>query len=77
MKTNTSRQSLLVTKCNTSCFDRVSGQGLGDYGTCEITAYSIDRVTFRLQGCLSSTCMGLGDVVAFTTRGMDEEGKKR
>lgn len=41
--------------------------------------YSIDTagwVTFRLQGCLSSTCTGLGDLVAFTTRGGDEESKK-
>lgn len=41
----------------------------------------IERVTFRLQGCLSSTCMGLGDLVAFKTRWRKEreggEGKVR
>lgn len=33
--------------------------------------------TFRLQGCLSSTCMALGDEEAFVTRQRGEEGQSR
>lgn len=73
-----------MTDCNLSCFDCVcvcvcekAATREGDSaGIWEITEYSIDRVTFCLQGCRSSTCMGLGDLMAFTTRGMDAEGAK-